>query len=176
MKKNLSIISLGLLFLTIALIVGTPFEFLNSTIDAFVTFLLMLLILLFFIFLFKLAHRIEKKQIKRIVVGLICILVIPYLLIGIWTIMMTGGNYYPMWQDISIYTNNDGKKVISQWRETSGSIYDFRDRRIIGDFGQFRISFDCDRRKLKGLWTEYNTGRHTTTTINFDEKNKENKN
>jgi len=169
-------IPLGLLFLTIALIVGTPFEFLNSTIDALATFLLMLLILVLFIFLFILARKIEKKQIKRIAVGLICILIIPYLWIGIWTIMITGGNGYPMWQDLSIYTNNDGKEVISQWRETSGSIYDYRDRRIIGDFGQFRISFDCDRSKLKGLWTEYNIGRHTTATINFDEENKENKN
>ena len=76
----------------------------------------------------------------------------------------------PVWQDLSIYTNKNGEKVISEWRETSGSIYDYRDRKIIGDFGQFRISFDCDRKMLKGLWTEYNIGDRTTTTIDFEEE------
>ena len=60
-----------------------------------------------------------------------------------------------MWEDLSIYTNKDGEKVISEWRETSGSIYDYRYRKIIGDFGQFRISLEWNRKKMKGLWTEY---------------------
>lgn len=171
MKKNFIIIFCGLLFLTVALIVGTPFEFLNPTVDRIATCLLMLLIILVFIFLFILADKIEKKTTKRIITGLICILAIPYLLNGIRKIMIID---CPMWEDVSIYTNKDGKKIISQRREVI--IHDYRERRIIGDFGQFRISFDCDRRKLKGLWTEYNIGCHTTTTINFDEENKENKN
>jgi len=60
-----------------------------------------------------------------------------------------------MWEDLSIYTNKDGEKVISEWRETSGSIYDYRYRKIIRDFGQFRISLEWNRKKMKGLWTEY---------------------
>lgn len=77
-----------------------------------------------------------------------------------------------MWQDLFIYTNNKNEKVISQWRETSGSIYDYRDRKIIADYGQFRISFDCNAKKLKGVWTEYDTRNNTKTIINFDDKKK----
>jgi hypothetical protein len=168
-KKNLIVIFLGLLLLTTSLIVGTPFEFLNSAIDALATILIMLLVFTLFLFLLKLARRIEKKIIKRIAIVLICILAVPYSLLGIWTMLLTSGNN-PVWQDLSIYTNRNGEKVISEWRETSGSIYDYRDRKILCDFGQFRISFDCDRKKLKGLWTEYSIGDRTTTTVDFDKE------
>lgn len=86
--------------------------------------------------------------------------------------MMISGNN-PVWQDLSIYTNRNGEKVISEWRETSGSIYDYRYRKIIGDFGQFRISYNYDKKKLKGLWTEYNVGNNTTTIIDFEKELKE---
>ncbi len=172
MNKNLIIIFLGLAFLTTSLIVGTPFEFLNSAVDALVTILTMLLICALFLFLFRLALRIEKKMIKRIAIGLICILAVLYSLLGIWTMMMISGNN-PVWQDLSIYTNRKGEKVISEWRETSGSIYDYRYRKIIGDFGQFRISYNYDKKKLKGLWTEYNVGNNTTTIIDFEKELKE---
>ena len=171
-KKNLIIIFLGLSFLTTSLIVGTPFEFLNSAIDALATIIIMLLIFALFILLLRLARRIEKKIIKRIAIILICILAVPYSLLGIWTMFLTRGDN-PVWQDLSIYTNKNGEKVISEWRETSGSIYDYRDRRIICDFGQFRISFDCNTKKLKGLWTEYNSGDRTTTIIDFEKQSKE---
>ena len=155
MKKNLIIIFLGLSFLTTSLIVGTPFEFLNPTIDRLVTIFLLLLITALFVYLFVLALRLERKIIKRIAIGLICTLAIPYSLTALWTTMLTRGDYHPMWEDLSIYTNKDGEKVISEWRETSGSIYDYRYRKIIGDFGQFRISLEWNRKKMKGLWTEY---------------------
>ena len=75
-----------------------------------------------------------------------------------------------MWQDVTVYRNDKDQKVISQWRETSGSIYDYRDRKIIADFGEFRISFDCNAKNLKGIWTEHNLEKNITTTVNFDNK------
>jgi len=169
MKKNLIIIFIGLGFLTIALIVGTPFEFLNSAIDTLATLLLMLLIFTLFVYLFIITQQIEKKLIRKIALGFICITAIPYSLIGIWTMMIVGNNH-PIWQDMSIYTNKNGERVISQWRETSGSIYDYRDRKIISDFGQFRISFDCDRKKLKGVWTEYNINTREKKPVEFEKE------
>jgi hypothetical protein len=171
MKKNLMLIFFGLTFLTTALFIGTPFEFLNPTVDIVATLFIMLLILLLFIYIFRLTRHIDKKGIKWLTFGLTCLLAIPYLLIGIWTILLTASSYHPMWQDVSIYTNNNGAKVISQWRRTSGSIYDYRDRRILGDFGQFRISLDCNKKYLHGLWAEYNIEKNSTSTIDFD-KNK----
>ncbi|MFV0151499.1 hypothetical protein OBJ95_13020 [Empedobacter falsenii] len=74
-----------------------------------------------------------------------------------------------MWQDLYIYTNDKNEKVISQWRETSGSIYDYRDRKIIADYGQFRISLNCNVKNLEGVWTEYNIGKQKEEVINFED-------
>jgi len=128
---KITYIVLGIFFLTIAFIVGTPFEFLNTAVDTIATLFLMTLIVVLFVFLFRLARQIEKKYLKRIAVGLLTLIAVPYFLVGLYTIMLSGGNYHPMWQDISIYTNKNGEKVISQWRETSGSIYDYRDRKVM---------------------------------------------
>jgi hypothetical protein len=75
-----------------------------------------------------------------------------------------------MWKDMIVYTNDKNEKVIGQFRETCGSIYDYQDRKMIADFGQFRISFDCNAKKLKGIWTEYNIKGNITTIKNFDDK------
>jgi predicted membrane protein len=144
MNKKLILIFIGLTFLTTALFVGTPFEFLNVTADTIATFIIMLLFLLIFILLFRQIRRLNNKVIKWTTLGLLIILAIPYVFVGLWTTLLTASNYHPMWQDVTVYTNDKDQKVISQWRETSGSIYDYRDRKIIADFGEFRISFDCN--------------------------------
>jgi ribosomal protein L32E len=73
-----------------------------------------------------------------------------------------------MWQDLDVYTNNKKEKVISQWRRTSGSISDYRDRKIIGEFDQVRISFNYDKKKLKGLWYKHNIEKNTITKIDYN--------
>ena len=168
--KKLTLIIIGLTFLTTALFVGTPFEFLDTKTDIIASFSLILLVLIIFIFLFKQIRLLDNKIIKLISSGLLIILTIPYLIVGIWTTLLTASSYHPMWQDVSVYTNDKNEKVISQWRETSGSIYDYRNRKIISDFGQFRISFDCNTKNLRGIWTERNIEKGTITTINFDNK------
>jgi hypothetical protein len=130
----------------------------------------MLLFLLIFIFLFKKIRLLNNKALKWTTLGVLIILAIPYLLVGIWTTLLTAGNYHLMWQDLSVCTNSKNEKVISEWKETSGSIYDYRDRKLLADFGQFRISLDCNLKNLKGVWTEYDIQKNKTTTINFDNK------
>jgi ABC-type transport system involved in multi-copper enzyme maturation permease subunit len=168
MDKKLILVFIGLTFLTAALFVGTPFEFLNVTADTIATFSIMALFLFLFILLFSQIRRLENKVFKWTTMGLLIILAIPYIFVGLWTTLLTASNYHPMWQNLTIYTNDKGEKVISQWRETSGSIYDYRDRKIIADYGQFRISFDCNVKNLKGVWSEHNIEKNTTTTTNFD--------
>lgn len=170
MNKKLILIFLGLTFLTTALFVGTPFEFLNVTTDTIATFIIMLLFLLLFILLFRQIKRLDNKFLKRTTLVVIIVLAVPYLFVGLWTTLLVASNYHPMWQDVTVYTNDKDQKVISQWRETSGSIYDYRDRKIISEFGEFRISFDCNAKNLKGIWTEYNIEKNTTTTVNFNNK------
>ena len=57
--------------------------------------------------------------------------------------------------------------IIYQWRETSGSIYDYRKRRILGDFGKFRISYDYSDRNMHGKWIEYDMKGHKKSIIRF---------
>jgi amino acid transporter len=170
MDKKLILIFIGLTFLATALFVGTPFEFLNVTADTIASFTIMLLFLLLFILLFRQIRRLDNKALKWTTLGLLSILAIPYLFVGLWTTLLIASNYHPMWQDVTVYTNKKGEKVISQWRETSGSIYDYRDRKIISDYEQFRISFDCNAKNLKGIWTKHIIEKNTTTTINFDQQ------
>jgi hypothetical protein len=169
--KNVIYIIIGIIFLIVAFVIGSPLEFLNPIADTIFTFTLIILFIALFILLYIRLKQVEKKNTKWILGGLLTLVAIPYLLTCLWTLMITGGNYHPMWQDISIYTNKDGNKVISEWRETSGSIYDYRDRKIFSDFGQFRISVDCNRRKLKGDWREYNIESRTAKTMNFEKEN-----
>lgn len=164
------LIFLGLTFLVTVLFVGIPFEFLNVTADTIVTSILIVLFLLLFIALFRQIWRLYDKVFKWTAFGLLTIIAIPYFFIGIWTVLLTWSNYHPMWQDHFIYTNDKNEKVISQWRETSGSIYDYRDRKIIADYGQFRISFECNATKLKGVWIQYDIRNNKSTKINFDDK------
>jgi len=169
--KNVIYITIGIIFLIVAFVVGTPLEFINPIADTIFTFALIILFIALFILLYIKLKQVEKKNTKWILGGLLTLVTIPYLWTCLWTLIITGGNYHPMWQDISIYTNKDGDKVISEWRETSGSIYDYRDRQILADLGQFRISYDSNRRKLKGDWREYNIESRTTKTVNFEKEN-----
>lgn len=169
MNRKMILILVGLTFLITALFVGTPFEFLNVTADIVATFTIMLVLLLLFILMFIQIERLNNKIFKWTTKVLLIVLAIPYLFVGLWTTLLTASNYHPMWQNVKVYTNDKGEKVISQWRETSGSIYDYRDRKIIADFGVFRISFDCNAKNLKGIWTEHDIKKNTKTTVNFDD-------
>ena len=157
-------------FLVAVFLIGTPFEFLNATVYTTAFYLALLFFLCLFVLLFRQIRRVKNKIFKWISFGLLALVAIPYFLIGLWNLLMFSSYPPPMWEDVIIYTNDKNEKVIEQFRETSGSIYDFRDRKVIADFGQFRISLDCNAKNLKGVWTEYNIKRNMTTIKNFDDK------
>ncbi len=100
---------------------------------------------------------------------IVCSLSLLYLYCG-YFISFGFSSYFPHWEDVSIYTNKDGKMIISQFREISGSIYDYRNRRIISDFGQFRISIDYPDNNMQGIWTEHDIKNDSTYTINLSKK------
>ena len=151
-------------------LVGTPFEFLNVTVCTIAFYLALLFFLCLFVLLFRQTRRIENKLFKGLSFGLLTIVAIPYFLIGLWNLLMFSSYPPPMWEDTIVYTNDKNEKVIGQFRETSGSIHDFRDRKVIADFGQIRISFDCNAKNLKGIWTKYDIKRNMITIKNFDDK------
>ena len=170
MNRKIFFIGIGLTFLVTVLFIGTPFEFLNVTVFTIAFYLGLLFFIFLFVLLFWQTRQLKKKIVKWILFGLLTVVAIPYTLIGLWNFLIFSSYPPPMWEDVRIYTNDKNEKVIGQFRETSGSIHDFRNRKIIADFGQFRISFDCNMKKLKGVWTEYDIKRNTTTIKNFDEK------
>lgn len=167
-NKKIIPIFLGVALLTAILFIGTPFEFLNPTVDRIMTLFAIVAIFILFIFLFRQTRHIDNRVFKWITVGIISIVFLPYLWIGIWNTLISTSSYYPVWQDTAIYTNEKGEKIIDQWRETSGSIYDYRHRKIFLDCEQFRISLDWHKKYMHGIWKEYLLKNDSTSTINFD--------
>lgn len=168
MKKSNSILIIALALLIAGLFVGSPLEVLNPLPHRIITIVAGLIILTLFVYLYKITRRIEKKGIKRLAIGIITIVALPYLLIGLYTSLFVLSNRYPMWEDVTIYTNIEGDKVISQFRETSGSIYDYRYRKVLKDFHNgFRISLDWPKNKMQGQWTGYNVAKGTTEVKAF---------
>lgn len=126
---------IGFILLTTALLLGSPFEFLNTTAETIATYFIALLVLLLFTFLYKQIKEIDNKVYKRLNLVLLIILGIPYFLLGIWIVFFYSFGSHPVYQDLKVYTNEGGEKIISEWRRTSGSIYDYRSRKIYADYG-----------------------------------------
>ena len=168
MNRQVITIILILIILFLGLVFGLPIEFLNTTTERLSTIILEIIVALAFIQAFRLTRYVDKKITKWVTVGFISLLAIPYLLGGIMTTLLVTSSRLPMWQDVAIYTKADGEKVISQWRETSGSIYDYRCRKTLADFGQIRISFDVNPQNMKGLWTEHLIEKDSTFIIDLD--------
>ena len=167
--KNLIIIYTALILLAAGLFIGSPIEFLDITVDRIMKIVLVLVILFCFYRLFRLSGVIEIKIIKWVTRFLIVILFILYLLNGFWTVYTTS-DYYPKWKDLEVYTNKNGQKVISESRETSPTVYDYRNRKILLENNQFRISTDFPEEKMDGVWTVHDIVKDSTYSIDIDKK------
>ena len=168
MNRQILTILLLLTILIVGFIIGNPFESSDRTTDRICTILPYALIVLIFVQLSKLVRQLDKGKTKILLTIVISILAVPYILVGIVTILFVSFPKYQMWQDIAIYKNSDNERVISQWRETSGSIYDYRCRKTLADFGQIRISFDINPDNMKGLWTQHLIEKDSTFIIDLD--------
>ena len=84
------------------------------------------------------------------------------------TTLLITSSYYPTWQDVNTYTNRTGDKLISQWRETSGSIYDYRVRKIIAEFTNFRISYEINANEVHGMWVKKPVAKDTVIVVDLD--------
>ena len=170
MNKKIFFVFAGILFLIFAFFIGPPLEISNLLLNRIATTLLCFAIVLLFFKLFKFAHIIEKKCIKYLSLVFLLILAIPYFLVGIWTLGVIS-NPHAKWEDMTIYTNQKGEKIIYEWRETSGSIYYYRSRKIIKDFGNgVRFSFDYNEKNMEGIWTTHDLRNDSTYSVNFDKK------
>lgn len=82
----------------------------------------------------------------------ISVLSLLFLLGAIWNDIFVA-NPHGNWKNLEICTNESGIKILRQMRETSGSIYDYRDRLVIYEFDENnRISVNSNVKLFNGPW------------------------
>jgi hypothetical protein len=168
MKRDLAILLFILALLIAGLLIGSPIEVLNPIPHRIITIVAGVLILTLFVYLYRVGMKLKGKATRRIAIVVISIVALPYFLIGLYTSLFVLSSYYPLWEDVVVYTNVEGETVISQFRRTSGSIYDYRNRMVIKDFcNGYRISLDWPESKMHGKWVKHNVAKGTEETVNF---------
>lgn len=155
MNRRLTLISIGILILVLFLFTGFPVEFREIFTERIAKAFVSISLVLIFIKLFQLSKKIEKRKKKIFINILISIVFVPYLFICIYNFSCAFSNNYTRWRwkDISIYEDKNGNRIAYQLRETSGSIYDYRYRKIYYENKSFRISTNCNFGSVTG-WSE----------------------
>lgn len=112
---------------------------------------------IFFIFL-RQSWRLKRTPLRITGIILTVLIALPYLYIGLWTVTPAiFSEDYPVWQDIRIYQNKDGETIIGQFKEISGSIHAYQNRKVIYDFENgIRLSYIYPDNKINGSWTVHN--------------------
>jgi hypothetical protein len=170
LNRNLFIPIIALFFLTVFLILGTPFEFKIEQEDTIATLVQGFLVVIFFAIIVYFSKKITRKLLKIVIFTVTSFLGILYILNGIWISLILTSNYHPMWQDLIVYENKSGTKIIKQWRRTSGSIYDYRTKRIIADYGSFKVFIPANTDNLEGVWKVNQIENNIIEDINFTKK------
>lgn len=153
MKLNIRILFafVGLILLIIGILFGYPLEINDLRLDRIFLLLFSIIIILTFFFLFYSIHRFNNKWTQRIFKILLIIIGGIYSLNGLWILLISYKDG-PKWEDRLIYSNNN-TKIVYQFRETSGSIYDYRNRLIIYEKPKrYRISIDWSEKFMDGKW------------------------
>ena len=170
MKKELVVLTI-LIFLLTFLFLGSPIEFCNVTWDIIGVYIIDTLCIILFISCYYQISKFKNNTIKWIGYSLTSLILLPYIFIGIWTLAINGPDFHPMWEDTDIYINNN-EKIVSQFRETSGSIHDYRNRKIIANYGSFRISYDCNIENLNDDWKKIIQKTDSITALKKEKKEK----
>jgi len=151
MRNHLLILS-GFLFLILWMIVGYPLEISNVTYDRLLIVSFAVGIAGIIFMTHKLVIRLKYKILKFLLLILLITIALFYSFTGLLEIFISYDDG-PVWEDALIYTNKNGQKVISEFRETSGSIYDYRKRLILFEFADNnRISINWSVKRMHGTW------------------------
>ena len=115
---------------------------------------------IFLFFLFRHVKRIKNNEIRIVNYVILSLITFLFIMGTLWNdIWITEKNERNSWITLSIHVNQSGTKILRQLRETSGSIYDYRERLVIYEFdNQNRISINVNKQNFKGPWRiEYMT-------------------
>lgn len=153
MTKPLRKILIGLLVLFVFIYTGIPFEIESSTTEAVFRTLSFVLIFTILFFLFKQAMKINNKAFRFVNYIVLSLLSLLFIIGAMWNDILVG-NPHGNWYNLEVCTNKSGTKILRQMRETSGSIYDYRDRLVIYEFDKNnRISINTNVKYYNGPWT-----------------------
>ena len=160
MVTKIITIILGLTVLALGLNYGSPVEITFQPGHRIGVLILTVLIGLTYYILIRQSLKLNKIKLKNGGLGLIGLTLLPYLWIGLWTVIpAVFSDDYPMMEDISEYSNDSGERVIGQFMEISGSLHHYQNRKVIYDFGNgIRISYLFPDNKINGTWTYHRFG------------------
>ena len=130
--------------LILFLFTGFPIEFRDRFSERVARILICILVILTFFTVFYVSKKLHSKKLRIAFIVLTVIIALPYSLICIYNFSTAISDNYSRWKDISILEEKDGSKMAHQLRETSGSIYDYRYRKIFYENESIRISVNCD--------------------------------
>jgi hypothetical protein len=160
-------ILIGVFVLCVLIFIGIPFEindpFIESILKvcsfAFVFFLLFLL--------FKQASKVNNDGLRIGVFIVLGLLLFLFFFGALWNnIWITQRNERNSFYTLEVWTNNEGTKILREMRETSGSIYDYRDRLVIYEFDENnRISINANVENYKGPWKIKKTGKESKNKL-----------
>ena len=160
MTKPLLKILTGVIVLIILIYIGVPFEFEDALLDSIFKVLSFGLVFFLLYLLFKQVWKLGNEGLRiggYILLGLFSLL---FVLGALWNnIWITEKNERNTFYTLEVWTNKSGIKVLRQLRETSGSIYDYRDRLVIYEFdANNRISINTNVDNYDGPWTVLKVG------------------
>lgn len=146
MHKPFPILAIIFIILIVLLFIGFPIEFKEYTSERIARGCVSLSIVLLFCFLFIRLKKLKSGKIKAILLSVTILLLIPYLLLVIYNISfaLSKNGAINRWKDLTIHEDKNGHRIVYQMRETSGSIYDYRFRKIFYENNSIRISINCN--------------------------------
>ena len=130
--------------LILFLFTGVPIEFRDRFAERVARILISITVILTFFIIFYVSKKMNSKELRVISTVFTTIIALPYSLICIYNFSTAISGNYSRWKDLSILEEKNGNKIAHQLRETSGSIYDYRHRKIFYENESIRISVNCD--------------------------------
>lgn len=158
-KPSLKILT-GVIVLFGFIYTGIPFEIENPLIESIFKVLSFSLVFFLLYLLFKQVQKFSNEGLRLggyIFLGHLSLL---FVLGTLWNdIWITQKNERNSFYTLEVWTNGSGIKILRQLRETSGSIYDYRDRLVIYDLDtKNRISINTNVENYDGPWTVLKVG------------------
>ncbi len=153
MKQTIVSIGMGILVLIIFIAIGIPFDFESPAVDSILRCWSFLIVFSLLFILFKTAKNVKRKVLRISVQSLLGLLTFYFILGAIWNDCIRTTNDRN-WYTLEIGTNASGTKILKQLRETSGSIYDYRERWVLYEFdNNNRLSINAKASWFDGPWT-----------------------